>query len=423
MPEQIADQVSCPYVQGRQYAQTVTRLGIIGGGILGCLAALEADQAGHDVTLFEASGALMDRASRWNEGKIHLGFTYAMDSSLQTARVMIEGAFTFIPTLERLTGEPFPSSGVSKPFTYFVHADSQLDADNTAEYFSQVDELVHAKYAEKQGTYPGYSGGPTFRKLSRSEVDLIAGEWATVAFETCEISVASSVVARQVVNAIELSSVDVRLRSRILEVSEATDGHALRSITGEIQVFDSVVNAAWEDRLRLDATRGVVPNRAFSHRYKAAIHSYGLRQPTLHSATILVGPYGDIVSFEDQAYLSWYPLGRIGMTSELAPPDYGAELDDARRRQVLEGTLSALAELFPSVRAIAEEVAASPATRVEGGYIFAWGDTDIEHASSELHNRFDIGVSSDDSYHSVDTGKYTTGPLFATRVVSRLGAP
>jgi hypothetical protein len=48
--------------------------------------------------------------------------------------------------------------------------------------------------------------------------------------------------------------------------------------------------------------------------------------------------------------------------------------------------------------------------------IFAWGSTDIDDPSSELHRRDVIGVGSHDGYHTVNTGKLTTAPVIALDV-------
>ena len=57
-------------------------------------------------------------------------------------------------------------------------------------------------------------------------------------------------------------------------------------------------------------------------------------------------------------------------------------------------------------------MAAATPIAVDAGVIFAWGATDISDRDSELHRR-DAGVESIDGYHSVNTGKLTTAPLFA----------
>jgi hypothetical protein len=57
---------------------------------------------------------------------------------------------------------------------------------------------------------------------------------------------------------------------------------------------------------------------------------------------------------------------------------------------------------------------------VKGGVIVAWGQTDIYDPASELHRRFEIGVTSTGRYHSVDPGKLTMAPYFADVCATRI---
>ena len=51
------------------------------------------------------------------------------------------------------------------------------------------------------------------------------------------------------------------------------------------------------------------------------------------------------------------------------------------------------------------------------GIIFCWGATDIDDPESELHSRHAAGVYAHDGYFSVNTGKFTTAPLFADQLL------
>jgi hypothetical protein len=57
---------------------------------------------------------------------------------------------------------------------------------------------------------------------------------------------------------------------------------------------------------------------------------------------------------------------------------------------------------------------------VKGGVIVAWGATDIYDPASELHRRFEIGVTSTGGFHSVDPGKLTMAPYFADICAARI---
>ena len=54
-------------------------IAILGGGMLGLCTALELARRGRRSTVFEAASTALCGASRWSEGKIHLGFVYAGD--------------------------------------------------------------------------------------------------------------------------------------------------------------------------------------------------------------------------------------------------------------------------------------------------------------------------------------------------------
>ena len=57
---------------------------------------------------------------------------------------------------------------------------------------------------------------------------------------------------------------------------------------------------------------------------------------------------------------------------------------------------------------------------VSAGVIFSWGQSDIDDPQSELHERWDVGIHATDGYFSIDTGKLTCAPLFASGLVELL---
>ncbi|MGZ8815948.1 MAG: FAD-dependent oxidoreductase, partial [Mycobacterium sp.] len=94
---------------------------VIGGGIQGCLAAIELELRGHQVVLFERDQALMMGASRWNEGKIHLGHLFAKDPSLRTARALVDGATRFNALTSGYLESSLDFVARSSSFVYAVH--------------------------------------------------------------------------------------------------------------------------------------------------------------------------------------------------------------------------------------------------------------------------------------------------------------
>jgi hypothetical protein len=61
-----------------------------------------------------------------------------------------------------------------------------------------------------------------------------------------------------------------------------------------------------------------------------------------------------------------------------------------------------------------------PEACVKGGVIVAWGKTDIYDRASELHRRYEIGVTTEGRFHSVDPGKLTMAPYFAEICAERI---
>src|SRR5215207_1211897 len=119
------------------------RVAVLGGGLQGCCAALALAERATSVTLFDKNDALLSRTAVANEGKIHLGYMYAGDPTLSTAKIMMTGALSFAPFLERYLGRSKQSFSVSVPATYVVHRDSQHDCETVLAYLKTVHALVH----------------------------------------------------------------------------------------------------------------------------------------------------------------------------------------------------------------------------------------------------------------------------------------
>src|ERR1700751_1186379 len=124
-------------------------VGVLGGGLQGCCVALALADRGAKVFLFDRNDALLSRAAVANEGKIHLGYMYAGDSSLSTAKTMMAGALSFAPFLERYLDQRAQSFLVSIPSIYVVHRDSQSSPEDVCAYLKTVHGLVNEAAAER----------------------------------------------------------------------------------------------------------------------------------------------------------------------------------------------------------------------------------------------------------------------------------
>jgi hypothetical protein len=137
------------------------------------------------------------------------------------------------------------------------------------------------------------------------------------------------------------------------------------------------------------------------------------------SLSFVLGPYGDVAAYRGgETYVSWYPECLRGWSHEIAPPlDWTAACTGRlpRGEQLALGrrVLDAFDRLVPGL-------AQAEVRTVDAGVIFSWGHTDITDPASVLHRRDETGVTSVDGYHSVNTGKLTTAPLFAMDTADRV---
>jgi glycine/D-amino acid oxidase-like deaminating enzyme len=397
-------------------------IAILGAGIQGTCAALALAARGCRVDLFDQALQPITQASLWNEGKIHLGLTYAKDPSSRTTDVLLRGALYFDAGLQRLTGRARPAGLLSRPFQYAVHRTSQLSVDAVAAHFGEVAGRYQAARAASRLRYFGHHSDFVWERMSERECRAVYDDRETqAAFRTIELSVDPAMVAGLLRRAVaEHDRIQFLPGRRVERVAIDQSRTPRLAIVGEGMVgpYDHVVNALWQDRLRIDAGAGLPPDRPWLHRYKLAVHAAGLDGAAPPSTTILLGEYGDFVDFGGgRYYLSWYPACKLGEWRDLQPPDPAAAVDDAARRRVLDATLEALTAIVPSVGALD---LSNAKVDIAGGYIFAWGRTDIADPRSELHQRSDIGIRSAGRYHSIDTGKYSMAPYFAALLADRV---
>ncbi|MFG1432325.1 FAD-dependent oxidoreductase [Xanthobacter sp. V2C-8] len=389
-------------------------IAIIGAGLQGACLALELAALGQAVTLIDAAPEPMSEASRWNEGKLHLGFVYANDPSRRSSDAMVQASLEFLPNLERLLGRDLSHVVAPHRFVYGVPNDSLVTVAQVGEHF----EGIVRRLAGHAGRWPRIFGGQAWQPPVEVAVDgVFAGDHVLAAFATPEIAVdthalADLVAARlreeplvRLVTGMEVVSVNRREGMFRLDFA---DGSSERG-------FRSVVNASWRSLMRLDATAGCHPGRPWLYRYKTAIHIRG-SAAAIPSCTFIVGPYGDIVNFGDgRFYLSWYPTCRLAMSDQADLP-HMADLDSGQRATIAAQSLQGLAKLIPG----ASGIVLDEAPDVQGGWIFAWGGSDISDRRSELHQRHDVGAFVDKGYISVNTGKYCMAPFNAFRLARRI---
>jgi hypothetical protein len=367
----------------------------------------------------------MQAASRRNEGKIHLGFVYALDQSSVTPRRMLEGALTFGPLLDTWCG-PLPWNSLrSEGFRYAVMPDSLADPAELVEAYEKLRGLLPEAVAAcpVEPRYIGRSLDWLWRHTNDARGrPVINGAAVKMMIETEEVSVNPIVLADKLAQVVSRhAAIDLRCGTTVRSAERRADGFRLWVEDGsEISSFDAeaVVNCTWVDRERLDRTVGVeAVGEQTSYRVK---HQILVKLPNrlerLAPVTLVQGPYGDVVPWNDGlVYVSWYPESRSYFGRN--PPPY--ELDNLdRNAEIAQRSLAAIANLFPDLKGA--EIVSSLA-----GVIVAPGATDIDDPASTLHKRSSFGIQEFDGWWSIDTGKLTTAPLLgekaAASVAERMG--
>lgn len=396
------------------------KVAVIGSGIQGCGVALELATRGAQVALLERGRRLCDGASRNSEGKLHLGFVYAGDGSLQTARMMARGAATFAPIVRDWLGGRGDALLASAPFHYAVHRDSLHPPELLGERYAAIGAVVREEVPD--GAYLGVVDAGAVRRLETGELHPF-GPDVIAAFTTEELAVEPDRLADALVAAVLAhDAITTQTATRVVTIDRHTRTLRIQDAEGEREAgpFDQIVNAAWDGRLALDASAGIAPPPRWSFRAKYACRvALRPQAAALPSTTVALGPFGDVVGYGDgTAYLSWYPVGRIAWSEELLPPVWPPRIGGEHGAELAAAMADGLRPIVPAAHSAitdASEVA------VRGGAIYARGNTDVDDPGSELHERYRVGpVSYDGGYHSVDSAKYTVAPLFARELADRI---
>jgi glycine/D-amino acid oxidase-like deaminating enzyme len=402
------------------------RVAVLGAGLQGACVAMELASAGISVDLYDKGDACVTQASAQNEGKIHLGYVYANDRSLRTARTMIRGALAFAPLMRRWVGSAIDDVPVSAPFHYAVHADSQLSVDDVERHLASAHAIALEEGGGREPDYFGSDYRVPPGRLSDAEVDARFDRGrVAAAYATREVAVDPEALAA-IVRARLHADPNIRcvLQAFVHGARAGDDGVTVEfepsSGGREHERYDHVVNTLWDGRLAVDRTAGLEPERTWLYRVK---HYVRLRAPALAarvpSTTIVLGPFGDVVAYGDgDFYLSWYPVGLRGASSDVSPPAWPLVLDEPVSAEMRREILAGLTGIVPSVTELTRDAVES--WNLRAGIIFAWGETDIADRASGLHERHAIGPRSRRRYHSVDTGKLTMAPLFAKTVADRI---
>ena len=385
---------------------------------MGSTTALMLAQKGVSTTLFDAADEPMSRASRWNEGKIHLGFLYSADPSLQTARCLLPGGLAFKGLVERLIGTSLDQRSTREGEIFLVHNNSVVGADATARYLGAVADLVRG--AKEASGYLVDVSDCMIESLSRRDIERIAdARNIAAAFRVPERSVSTNWIADRYVEAISSEErIESKFRHRVTRVRPidgSTSGQWIVETGSELHgPFDFVVNALWEGKLFIDSMVHLPPEWEWSHRYRLSLFVRTDRLNEAESAVVIIGPYGDMKNYNGRDfYLSWYPSGLVADDHSIQPP-YTPAISSAEKEKIEQSIVDKLGAIIPAAFSIYRQ---KQSARLEGGWVFAMGTGSLGDPKSTLHRRDRIGLRQVGTYISVDTGKYSMAPWLAQKVV------
>ena len=106
------------------------KIKIIGAGIFGCVIGYELQRAGHNITIIEQDDDIMQRASKANHNRLHLGYHYPR--SIETAEQSLGGLVSFLTNYRKAIVSHFPN------YYMIAKQNSNVSAD---EYIKFCDDV------------------------------------------------------------------------------------------------------------------------------------------------------------------------------------------------------------------------------------------------------------------------------------------
>lgn len=414
------------------------RVAILGGGIQGCTMALLFQKHGYDVTIFDKSTDILNRASSNQEGKIHLGFVYSGDKTLKTGIRMMESALRFSSYLEYLVGEKIDwAKWKSSKFHYMVPYDSMLSPKELGVFFGKLQAVYHQMLEKDPAiSYLGERPQQLYRPIPLDKT-LVNESFFEAAFETEEYAISHAEFKLAIKRALaSKSSIHTLLNTVVLDTRREVGNFSAHGSNATFQIvtnlgvhggFDKVVNCLWEGRHAIDSKMGVPAWSGNNVRLKFGIKTQHIKAlAAMPSMTIVNGPYGDFVNYpgDKKMYFSWYPISMHGMVVDNQIP---AELHN-----IADGNISselAAYQIESHHRSFSELLLPQqPAFQFKcpelvGGFILGNGNSDIQNPESLLHTRCDEPIFHEDSYFSISTQKFTSAPYHAYLLEKRFLSP
>ena len=377
---------------------------VMGGGIQGSCVSLFLKKLGYNVCIIEKNNSLMKGASENNEGKIHLGFVYSNDKTLDTAKKMLVDALHFSNIIEFLLDEKIDWDAIkSKKFLYLVPKTSLMKENELDEYFPKIqnlyDEMIQKNY---KLNYLGKRPPKLYEKIKT--VDCMNPEYFQCCYETEEFSINQFYLNEKIIHTIKKKGIPVFLENHIKNMKIHLGYYEIITDKG-YYYSNRVVNCLWENKTKIDNCFNEKKNYTTNFRYKFGILSKPIMDlQNERSITFVNGPFGDFVNFPDYMYFSWYPYSMKGFSvSDKPPDDWKFETLIENKQEFIQLHKNIFNDIFKRKFDFIDP-------KIIGSIIVAKGDKDIDNVDSELHKRCEKRIDYKKNYFSISTGKYTSGP-------------
>jgi glycine/D-amino acid oxidase-like deaminating enzyme len=396
---------------------------VVGGGIAGVCSALALANA-HDVIVLERLDALLTQTSRSNVGRIHLGFHYALDATMDTAAVLVPGWFAFWELMERWTFGEIHDVPHSKPYWWLVERGSFVDPGRYQHYCDHLAAIYHEHrcLGGRAERFP--PAGDVSHPLPREQYSELAdADHIVYAVSSMEDAIELEPFFDVLGRALDRrGDIDVRCNHGVTAIEPDGGGYRLAVVTsaggGQSELrCDQVVNATNAHRLRFDREQGFLPGRQWMDRLKVLVDV--VLPPELqdaHSMQVALGPFGHFTHYADgTACCGYMPTSIQGDSDAVAGP---AEWDSVCEQGYSAAEAERLGrETIEGVARYVPQFAGARVLRARPGIVHATGTTPITDPHSELHRRADSGVFSlRRGYHSFNCGKLCLAPMHAARL-------
>ena len=395
--------------------ESSTSVAIVGAGLVGCLTALALARRGCRVTLIEGSDTLLSRASRFNEGKIHLGFTYGLDRTGETQARMFAYGATFEKSLSDLLSTSLDGLFLHRRCVYAVLRDCLLPDDAIAQHMAGITRL-HEEFVASGGATPA-PDGPLVDRLDKAALEELFSAQIVAAYEVGEPIIDCERLRDLVRDAVRSEPGIACITGMAIHAIEDGRRPSIVGRNGErFNGFDRVINAAWDGLPAIEKNSGR-PASGHCLRAKTGFVADIVRGALPHPVSFVWGMYGDIVPWSDgQAYLSWYPSCRMGFSTDISAGS--AWFDAIKETFDFE---SAYAESRRAFAAFVPGLAfADRPVETRAGAILAHASTDLQDPASGLHQRTKFGVSRFGSIQTVNTGKLSCAPALALELAGSI---